>query len=104
MAYLPTKARSELVCPRKPGGETALASTLRPNDASPASMSPALRRDRASTCGATSPACMTAGDGVEDGDGFDPPHAAAATHAATALRWVKIGTLMCFLGWGMKDA
>src|ERR1043165_9534035 len=44
-------ARSELVIPANPGGETALARTLRFETASPAFMSPALRPTRGSGAG-----------------------------------------------------
>src|SRR6476661_2342809 len=52
MAYLPVNARSELVLPRNPGGETALAVTFKLPTASPAFIRPALRPMRGSATGA----------------------------------------------------
>jgi hypothetical protein len=46
---------------------------------------------------------MTAGDGGDAAGGFDPPHAAAAMHPATALSCVTNETLMCFLGVGYEN-
>src|SRR5690349_19274567 len=104
MAYLPTKVRSEFVWPRKPFGDTACASSLRPNVASPASIRPPLRCERASTVGDVPPACVTVdGDGCDAG-WLDPAQAAMPNDTATEPRRTARVILMNSSSGGWKES
>src|SRR5690606_21156829 len=82
MAYLPVKARSELVEPTKPSAGGVFETTRRFQVASSASYSPARRPTRGSGDGAATDAA--AGAGCPTPEDIGEPHAARASRPAAA--------------------